>query len=152
MLVGELACELLCGDSSPLYAQMYGDGLINKTFGGDCSVEPNAAYLVMGGECQQPETLRNLLIQEAARLAKDGIEEDRFLRTRRACYGSRVRALNSFEHICVQLARGYFRGNDYFTFGQVYESITRQEVAEFLVTVVTESRSALSVVTPISSK
>ena len=32
-LIGELACDILMGESSPLYARLYSQGLINDSFG-----------------------------------------------------------------------------------------------------------------------
>ena len=34
MILGDLACDLLFGESSPLYQRLYRQGLINSSFGG----------------------------------------------------------------------------------------------------------------------
>ena len=33
-VVGDMACDILLGDSSPLYLRLYDEGLINTSFGG----------------------------------------------------------------------------------------------------------------------
>ncbi len=147
-LVGELATELLCGSSSPLYARMYRAGLINKTFGAEFALEPGAAFLLAGGEGKEPETVRQMLLQEAGQLAAGEPDLARFNRVRRACYGARVRELNSFENVCISLARSCFAGACYFDFGRLYGSITPEEVLRFLRENITEERSALSVIAP----
>lgn len=40
--MGELACEALLGNSSPLYARLYSEGLINKNFGYGFELYPAA--------------------------------------------------------------------------------------------------------------
>ncbi len=147
-LVGELAAELLCGASSPLYARMYRAGLVNKTFGAEFCLEPGAAFLLAGGQGKDPETVRQMLLQEARKLAAGELDPARFDRVRRACYGARVRGLNSLEETCISLARDYFAGACYFDFGQLYERITPEEVLRFLGENITEERSALSIVSP----
>jgi hypothetical protein len=42
MLTAELGCELLAGEASRLYADMYSSGLINKSFGIGASSLPSA--------------------------------------------------------------------------------------------------------------
>ena len=47
-LIGELACEALFGTSSPLYAKLYADGLLNNSFGYGYEAYPACAYLCAG--------------------------------------------------------------------------------------------------------
>ena len=70
--------------------------------------------------------------REAERLAAEGIDEDYYQRVRRASFGSNLRGLNSFENIAVTLTEGYFHGYDPFRFPQVFDSITKEDVAAFL--------------------
>lgn len=150
-LVGELAGELLCGESSPLYETLYNDGLIDKSFGIAYEDYPDAAFLLMGGESRDPKAVAAAILAEGERIAREGIPAQRFERCRKACYGSRVRVLNSFEHCCNQLAQGEFKGYDYYTFPQVYQSITVKDVEDFLKRVVTQERSSVSVIVPLES-
>ena len=82
------------------------------------------------------------------RSAWNGLDEALFQRVRKALYGAKVRALNSFEHTCIQMARGHFEGYQYLDFSSAYEQITRQEVEELLRESITGVRSALSIVKP----
>ena len=54
MVLGDMACDLLFGESSPLYQRLYSQGLINSSFGGDFDLLPGAAYLYAGGESKAP--------------------------------------------------------------------------------------------------
>jgi len=147
-LVGDLACDVLFGESSPLYQTMYDAGLINGSFGGGFDQLPGAAYLYAGGECREPERVVTLLIEEAARLAREGVDETLFEQSRRAGFGSSLRALNSFENIAASLADGCFRGFDPFRFPEEYDAVTRADVEAFLRENVTRERCAISLLTP----
>lgn len=146
-LLGDLAGEMLCGRSSPVYQSLYEQGLI-QNFGVTYEDYPEAAFLALGGESPDPERVAHAILEEGERVRREGIPEERFLRCKKAAYGSRVRALNSFEHCCVQLAEGQFKGYHYYQFPELYDSITREEVIAFLGRLICLERMALSQILP----
>ena len=60
------------------------------------------------------------------------IDEDYFQRLLRANFGTAIKSLNSFEAIAVSMAEGCFGGFDPYRFPEVYDSITRQDVLDFM--------------------
>lgn len=148
MILGDLACDLLFGESSPLYQRLYRQGLINSSFGGAFELMPGAAYLYAGGESKEPRAVAAALQEEADRLVREGVEKDFFQRTLRASFGSNLRGLNSFENIAVSLTEGRFGGFDPFRFPEVFDAVTQEDVLRFLRDNVTEERSALSEIVP----
>ncbi len=148
LLVGELAAELLAGESSPLYARLYQQGLIDKSFGVSYTGSCEAPYFAFGGESSDPAAVTEAILNEALRIVWNGADEKLLRRLQRAAYGSRVRALNSFEHCCIQTTRAAFDGYAYFDFAALYDSITAQEITELIQSSVTGERAALSIVTP----
>lgn len=147
-LMGELACEALLGASSALYARLYEAGLINKSFSGGYEDYPGCAFLCAGGESEDPRAVRQAVLDEARRIGAEGIDEAFWQRLKKAAYGSRVRSLNSFENICIELAQGHFAGTEYFSFPEVYDQISREDVQACIRAWVTPERAALSVVKP----
>ena len=147
-LIGDMACDILLGDSSPLYLRLYDEGLINTSFGGSFEMMPGIAYLYAGGDSKDARTVVAEIQKEAKRLVAEGIDEDFYQRVRRASFGSNLRGLNSFENIAVSLSEGYFHGYDPLRFPQVFDSITKEDVAEFLRRNVTEERCVLSEIVP----
>ena len=147
-LIGELACDILLGDSSPLYMRLYDEGLINSSFGGDFDQLPGLAYLFAGGECKEPEKVSRAIMDEAARLGREGVDETYYQQIRRANFGASLRSLGSFENIAVGMADGCFRGFDPYRFPEVYDSITRADIEAFFRENVTEERCAISMLVP----
>ena len=109
---------------------------------------PGIAYLYAGGDSNEPETVVRAILDEAQRLAREGVDEAFYQQLRRASFGSTLRALNSFENIAVSVADGAFRGFDPFRFPEVYDSVTRADVEAFLRESIVEERSALSILIP----
>lgn len=151
-LVGELACEALLGSSSPLYAELYSDGLINDSFGYGCEGYPGAAFLCAGGESAHPERVRDAVLAEAERIGRQGVDEALFQRLKRAVYGNMVRSLNSFESICVNQAFAHFNGYQYLDFAACFETIQKADVEACIRRVVTPEKATLAVVRPKEGK
>ena len=147
-LIGEMACDILLGDSSPLYMRLYDEGLVNGTFGGDFDQLPGAAYLYAGGECREPERVVQAVMEEADRLGRGGIDEAFYRQIRRANFGASLRALNSFENIAVSMADGCFRSFDPYRFPEVYDTIDKTDVEAFLRENIAEERRAISLLEP----
>lgn len=147
-LIGVLVSEVLAGTSSPLYARLYREGLINKNFGSSFEAYPGCAFLAAGGESRSPEAVRDAILEEARRLGGDGVDEALFLRLKKALYGAMVRGLNSFEHVCIEQAQSHFAGVDYLDFPAVFDSIGRADVEEALRAWCVPARAALAVVRP----
>lgn len=147
-IIGSLACDALMGDSSPLYARLYAEGLVNGTFGSSYDILPGAAYVYAGGDSNDYAAVVQAILDEAERLVREGIDEDYYQRLRRANFGTALKALNSFEAIAVSAAEGCFEGYDPFHFPEVYDDITSRDLVDFIRENICESRMALSLIEP----
>ncbi len=147
-LTGNLACEVLLGTSSPLYARLYSEGLVNESFGYGSEAYPGAAFLCAGGESRDPEAVRAAVLEEAGRIGREGVDEELFQRLKKAAYGYMVRSLNSFENICVSQTMAFFNGYEYLTFPQCFETITKADVEECIRRAAAPERCTLAVVKP----
>lgn len=147
-LIGDMACDILLGDSSPLYLRLYDEGLINTSFGGSFEMMPGIAYLYAGGDSKDARAVTAAIQKEAERLVREGIDEDFYQRIRKASFGANLRGLNSFENIAVSLSEGYFHDYDPFRFPQVFDSITKSDVEAFLRDNILPERMVLSEITP----
>jgi len=147
-MIGDMACDILYGDSSPLYSRLYEEGLINDTFGGSFDILPGAAYVYVGGDTNDPHKVHEAITTEAERLVREGIDEEFYQRIRRSSYGQMIRSLNSFEVIAIAAAEGIFEDFDYYTFPEVFETITKADVEEFLRKNITAQRTAISLIYP----
>ena len=146
--IGELACDVLMGESSPLYARLYAEGLINGSFGAAFDLLPGASYVYAGGDSKDPQAVAEAILAEAQQLVSQGMDGDYYRRVVNANFGAALKALNSFESIAVSMAEGCFQGYDPYRFPEVYDSITVEDVLDFLRRNMTRDHMALSVITP----
>ncbi len=147
-IVGELAAEALFGEASPLYLDLYEKGLIDASFGGGFETIEGMAMLNACGDSEDPEGVRDAILQEVSRLLQEGIGEESLLRMKRSALGRRIRGLDSFDSVCFRICAYYFSGFDYFRFPALYRDVTEQEILDFLGHTVTEERMSLSVIYP----
>ena len=148
-IVGDMACDVLFGDSSPLYTRLYGEGVINGSLGGNFDQLPGASYLYVGGDVKDPDRVFAEISAQARKLGTEGISESFYQQIRRATYGQMVRSLNSFSNIAESVTDGYFRSYDYYHFPEIFESVTKADVEEFLRENITEDRAAVSRIDPL---
>ncbi len=151
-LVGDLAAEVLFGESTQLYTRLYDIGLIDPSFGGGLDTVSGMAILTASGDSDDPQAVRDAILQQASILAEQGIAEDDFLRIKRSALGERIRSLDSFDSVCFRICAYYFLGFDYFDFPEIYKSIRLEDVQKFIMQTVTAERCCLSVVYPRDDK
>ncbi len=147
-IIGDLACDALMGDSSPLYMRLYSEGLINGSFESAYDLLPGVAYVYAGGDSNEPEKVKAAILEEAKRLAAEGIDEEYYQRIRRAMFGSSLKGLNSFDSIAVSMAEGCFNGFDAYAFPEIFDTITKQDLEKFIRDNICEERAAMSLVYP----
>ena len=145
-LVGNLALEVLLGNSTPLYARLYREGLINQEFAYAYESDPGCAFLCALGESKDPEAVRAAVAEEARRIAREGVDPALWERVKKGAYGNKVRGLNSFENLCVGQAQAFFAGFDFLRFADLFDEVTKEEAEALIQGWVTEERTALSVV------
>lgn len=151
-MVGDLAAEALFGESSQLYLSLYQQGLIDSSFGGGYETVDGCAMLMCSGDSRDPRAVREAIIQRAAQIRQEGLDEQALLRMKRSALGRRIRGLDSFDGTCFRICAYHFSGFDYFRFPELYRSIEPQDVLDFLEQVVGRDNNSLSIINPISKE
>lgn len=147
-LTGDLAAEILMGESSPLYTRLYEKGLIDADFSAGYEGLKGVSMLTAGGDSTQPQAVYEAILEEAARIRRDGVDPALFERLKKSALGRRIRDLDGFESICYRMCAYHFEGVDYFDFPEIFRAVNQEQVAEFLSRTVREARAALSVIRP----
>lgn len=147
-LLGELAVRILCGDTAPLYAELYGKRLIGRDFDTDYMLFPEGAAAILGGESRDPEAARAAIEAEIARLAREGVEQALFDRMKKALYGLWLRVLDVPEAYARQQAAAMFADEDYADFAAMCDTISPQDVQAVYARWAQRDRSSMSVIRP----
>ena len=147
-LVGDLAAEVLCGESSPLYQRLYEQNLIDSGFSVGFEMLKGMPNISASGDSDDPQAVLDAILEEGRRIAREGVDEALFQRLKRSSLGRRIRGLDSFDGMCYRMAVSSFDGYDYFTFPELYDRITPESVREMIDQRVTADQAVLSVILP----
>lgn len=148
-MVADLAAEALFGESSELYLKLYEAGIIDTSFGGGFETIDGCAMLMCSGDSDWPEEVRAAILAQAKKISAESISDEAFLRMKRSALGRRIRQLDSFDGTCFRVCAYHFSGFDYFRFPEIYRSIEKEEIRDFISRIVTGERSCLSVIRPV---
>ena len=146
--LGSMAAELLAGESSALYTRLYESGLIDADFSVDYERMKGLALLEAAGDSDDPDAVLEALLEEAQRIARTGIDRAQFARLKKSMLGRRLRELDSFENTCYRICAVHMDGVDYYDYPAVFDTVTPEDVEQFLAAVVQRERAAISIVYP----
>ncbi|GIO61088.1 EF-P 5-aminopentanol modification-associated protein YfmH [Paenibacillus cineris] len=145
-LTTKLMLDLLFGSSTELYQKLYDEDLISDSFSHEYSSSPQYAFSAAGGDTRDPDQLLARIREEVDGILASGFKEEDFERARKKKIGGYLRMLNSPENIAHEFTRYQFRGGDFFSVIQLYESITLSDVNNRLKEHVDWDQLAVSVV------
>ena len=146
--VGDLAADLLLGQSSSLYCEMYESGLVDGSFSAGYEGMKGVALFSAGGDSKDPEAVAQAILRGTEKLCREGADPVLFERIKKAALGHKLRELDSFENICFRLCGCWFDGADYFDFADVLRSVTADDLLRFLSETVRAERMSISVIEP----
>ena len=147
-LVGELAVRLLCGDTAPLYSELYAKRLINRYFETEYSLIPEGAVALLGGESRDPAAARAAIEAEVRRIAREGVDKPLFERMKKAVYGLHLRVLDDPEELARMQVAAMFGGEDYLDFAALFDTIEASDIQTMVARWARGDRSSMSVVEP----
>lgn len=147
-LLGDLAAELLVGESTELYTRLYEEGLIDCDFSAGYEGVRSLGMLTAGGDSCDPDAVMDAILKEAERIGREGGDRARFERLKKSAFGRRMRELDSFENICYRMCQSCFEGAEYYDFPALYRSITLEDAEALIRESVVPERAAISVIYP----
>lgn len=147
-LIGELAAQCIGGKSTVLYDTLYKRGLADRTFDPDYFTFAGGACALFSGESSEPDAVREALEQEMQRVAAEGLDEAVFRRSKKALYGKYIRRSSDASGVCRMQAEAVFSGAMAFDFAEVFQNITKQEVAARVQAWAQPNRMAMAVIAP----
>ena len=147
-ITATLALRMLCGSSSPFYARLYAEGLLNPNFDYEVDLSADTVTVIVGGESRDPDKVLEEFNKEVKRIADKGFDPEFFTRSKRASLGARLRGLEDFENVCVSLASGVFEGYCALDSFDILESVNIEDCRRFVAESLQPERLAMSIIEP----
>ena len=148
-LICDILPELVCGGTTPLYRRLYDEGLISPDFSGEALSVAGATCILFGGETQEREKVRDMLLEEIARLRREGIDRELFRLCKNAMYGDLVRGLENIEESASGMASMFFRGCTVEDEAAALAALRPEDVEEALRTMLLEEHASTVIIRPV---
>lgn len=145
-IITNILLDIIAGDTSPLYKELFDKGLVNNSFGKDYFIGYGYECVMFEGESKDPQAVCQAIKKELARLRAEGIDEELFECVRRSHYGKEIMAYNDIDSIANALVTCEFNGWDIFEAMDIYRDITIDDVKEKLDNMMDDEHCALSIV------
>ena len=148
-LLGELVLDYIAGPSSPFCQRLLSEGLINDTFSVSAFTGESWFVLMAEGESDAPEQVRDALLDEIARVQREGIGEERFAALRRAAYGDAILSANSPAAAAEAMTDALLRGlPSPYAVTALLPALTASEAASLAAGRLRPDRVCLAVIDP----
>jgi predicted Zn-dependent peptidase len=140
--------DLIFGQSTKNYEEMYNEGIIDQTFSYDYTEEYGFGFSLIGGDTKDPDKMKEKVLSYIKQYKENPLEEDALERIRKKKIGSFLRALNSPEYIANQFTRYQFGEMNLFEVVPTYEKITKADLEQVLNQHFDENRFTVCKVVP----
>ena len=145
-LITNLALDVLLSKVSPLYCRLLDEGLINGSFGKEYFNGRGFSCLLISGESNNPEKVRDEIAAEVKRIQAEGISDEDFEISLKRMYGKDVFFFNDTDSLANNLVDSYFNGFGLFDTLDLYKSVTKKEVEAVIREKFNEKGCCLSVI------
>jgi predicted Zn-dependent peptidase len=140
------ASTLLTDPSSEMYQKLLKEEVINSTFGAEVFNGDGYFTVIFSGESNEPQKVREALVNEVSRLLSEGINDADFQRIKKSAYGMLVRELNNVESVANMLINAHMDGCGPYDSLSVLSEQTRQDVEDFMRSELLPDKLVLSVI------
>lgn len=143
-----LVLDVILGSSSRLYNELYEAGLIDEEFEVGYVAEKDYGHTLVGGETKDPEGLYVRLMDGIRRAQREGISAEQFRHHQRKQVGEFLKSFNSLEFIANNFPAYHFKKINFFTYMELLNRLTLEEVNRRLQEHFSAENHARSVILP----
>ena len=142
----EILLNMIIGESSELYQELYKSGVILSTPSFDYEFTDEYAHILISGASRDPDLLYNKLIEKIQRLKKDKINKDDFKRIKKLIYGIYAKEFNDVQDIARMFLSDFMKGINSFDYLEEIDSVDLEYIEQVLNTNFKEEKMVYSVI------
>ncbi len=144
----KILMNLLFGESSVFFNQLYQKGVLNPEFAVDYESGVGFGFLLFAGESDTPETVRDEIARICDTFDASTIKKEDFYRVRNAMYGDMIRSLDNAESVVNRFVAARLMDGDVFSLLRAVQEIKPEDVIAAGKELLRSDRIALSVIHP----
>ena len=144
----EILCNILFGNSTDFYRELYEKGKILSDFAENYEFADSYAHLIIQGQTNFVDEVIEKMDERIAKLKETGIDEKEFEITKRKLYGEYVREYNNISAIANSFISDFFRNVNSFDFFEEFEKIDKVYAQNILNEFFDNEKKVISVINP----
>ena len=145
-IAASVAGELITDPSSEMYQELLKKGIINSTFCYEVFCGDGYFTLIISGESEKPDIIRDKVQERIEGMLRDGISEKDFRRFQKTLYASLVRELNNVELVSSLMMSAHMDGVPPFDTIDMLADLTAEDVLGFMADGLKKDKAVLSVI------
>lgn len=142
----EILLNILLGESSKLYNELYSKGLLISVPDFDYEFSNQYAHVLISGQSTDPKMIKEELQKVIDELIKKEVEDESFERIKRKIYGNYVTEYNDVSSVGRMFLADSLKEINSFDYIDEFEKIDKEYVKKVLIEVFNEKNSVLSVI------
>ncbi|MCT4605352.1 MAG: insulinase family protein [Marinisporobacter sp.] len=144
----KILLDMLFGESSDLYKNLYEEGLINDTFENEYTGKEDYAYSMLGGESKNPKKVLDKVFAYIEKLKKTGLNKEDFERIKKKHMGQHLSYYNSVEFIATTFVAYHFKDIHIFDYIEALKDMEFERIQKRFIEHFDEKRCVLSIISP----
>ena len=144
--------EVLFGKSSEFFTELYGEGIIDATFGYDTELEVGYGFSSISGESSKPEEVYEKTLEYVAKMAAKPIDKGAVDVAKRVLIGKNLRRFNSVERLGNDFIRCFMSGINPLEYSDLVQQVTIEQIEERLKEHFDTESCVLSIIEPLDGE
>ena len=148
----QILMEVLFGKSSEFFNELYGQGIIDSSFGKDSELEVRYGFSSISGESSQPEKVYEKTLEYLEKAKAEHLDNDGVAVAKRVLIGQNLRRFNSVERLGNDFIRCFMSGFNPLEYSELVEQVTLEELEARLKEHFDPECCVLSIIEPLEEK
>lgn len=148
-IVTNLILDMLFGESTEYYNELYEEGLIDNSFGSYYTCKETYGHSLIVGQSNEPETVYESIKNRIKSPANKVLKEEDFDRLKKYELGSFIVGMNSIEYIANNFTDFYFSDFMITDYLELLKEVTYEDLIERFNDHFKEENLSLSIIRPL---
>ena len=146
VIFDEMLLDIVTGETTELYRQLYNDGLINGSIYGETMAGRDYLCSMVSGESRDPDEVYRRVCSAFEQVQQNGIDPEIFQRVKKATYGRYLGLFSRPDSLASAMTNCHFAGISVYDLVEMVANCTRQQLEQRLREDFSTGNSCLSIV------
>ena len=144
----KIIMDIICGESSHLYEELYEKRIIDKSFAYAYTCGRDYGFITISGFSDKPEIIKELFIDKVKSIKKSGIDNNLFNIIKNKYIGRFIRGFNSIDGIVSAQVDFFTKGINLYDYSSALKNVNTGDAENILYEMFSENNIVMSLIAP----